>query len=152
MICISLAQWPQHNLRTSCSAQCKQRLNICTQLLSSSSHMFHVSPKIFLTIAVVHHCQHFLPYFNSDSSLNATIKHTCPRNTFPTRLTYGSVFPSLPWALFSSASWTKTVLSRPSEFFFYSTATDTGICCSSLLSSCTKGLSTSFSSFFSFLD
>lgn len=89
-----------------CSVQAEVE-HLCIAL-SSSSHMFHISPKIFLTIVVVHHCQHVLPYFNSDSSLNATIKHTCPRNTFLTRLTYRSVFPSLPWALSSSASWKKT--------------------------------------------
>lgn len=71
---------------------------------SASSHVLPMSPKIFLMTVVVHHCQRFLPYFNCDSSLNATIKHTSPRNTFPTRPTYGSVFPSLPRALFSSAS------------------------------------------------
>lgn len=86
---------------------------------SSSSPTFHISPKIFLTTVLVHHCQHFLPYFNSDSSLNATIKHTCPRNTFPTRLTYGSVFPSLSCPLFSSASRTKPVLSRPSAILVF---------------------------------
>lgn len=63
--------------------------------LSSSLHRFHVSPKILLTIVAVHHCQHFLAYFNSDSSINATIEHTCPENTSPTRLTYGWV--SLPF-------------------------------------------------------
>lgn len=118
MICVSLAQGPQHKLKNTLLCSVQAEVEHLHRAWSSSSHMFHLSPKIFLTIAVVHHCQHFHPCFNSDTSLDATIKHTCPRNTFPTRLTYGSDFPSLPRALFSSASWTKTVLSRPSAILF----------------------------------
>lgn len=71
--------------------------------LAPSSHVFHISPKIFLTIVVVHHCQHFLPYFNPDSSLNATIKHTCPRNIFSnqTNLWVSLSFTSLGFFFFS---------------------------------------------------
>lgn len=61
---------------------------------SSSSHMVQLAPKITLTIVVVHHCQHFLLCFNSDFSVNTTIKHTHPRNTFPSRQTKGPSNPS----------------------------------------------------------
>lgn len=93
MICVSLVQGPQHKLKNTLLCSVQAEVEHLHRAWSNSSHMFHVSPKIFLTIVVVHHCQHFHPRFNSDTSLNATIKHTCARNTFPTRLTYRSDFP-----------------------------------------------------------
>lgn len=83
--------------------------------LSSSSHMVHLAPKITLTIVVVHHCQHLLPYSNSDFSVNATTKHTHSRNTFPSRLTK-DFFPS--FGSFSFSQLDKTCLRRPSATLF----------------------------------
>lgn len=63
-----------------CSAQAEvEHLHTAS---SSSSHMVHLAPKITLTIVVVHHCQHFLLYFNSDFSVNATIKHSQSKKCF----------------------------------------------------------------------